>query len=168
MRLASIKYAHPDTDKYSFQILKYAAILSLVCFPANVYAQDAIGQAMCNVVMFMVGTTGKAICTVNIIALGVGALLGKLTWSRTMSCIVGVGLIFGAVGVVSDLSYNNSNSLFSSSGQGGAGSGGSGGIGSDGNGGGMTSGCLRMLLTLVLILGASPTGHWFQSKLCLN
>jgi len=43
-------------------------------------APNAIQDVFCNVVNILTGTTGKAVATVAIIAVGVGALLGKISW----------------------------------------------------------------------------------------
>jgi len=67
-------------------------------------SKNSMSSVFCDVVLIMVGTTGKAICTINIVAIGVGALLGKLTWNKAMLCVLAIGLIFGAASVVTVLS----------------------------------------------------------------
>lgn len=64
---------------------------------------NAIELLFCNVVTYMTGATGKAIATVAIIAVGVGALLGKISWGMALIVALGVGLIFGAAGIVNAL-----------------------------------------------------------------
>jgi type IV secretion system protein VirB2 len=64
---------------------------------------NAIEQVFCNVVLILTGTTGKAIATVAVIAVGVGALLGKISWGMALIVALGVALIFGAASIVSAL-----------------------------------------------------------------
>jgi len=61
---------------------------------------NAIEQVFCNVVLIMTGTTGKAIATIAVIAVGVGALLGKISWGMALIVALGVALIFGAASIV--------------------------------------------------------------------
>ena len=68
---------------------------------------NAIQQVFCNVVTAMTGLTGKAIATVAIIAVGVGALLGKISWGMALIVTLGIGLIFGAATIVNMLGGNS-------------------------------------------------------------
>jgi type IV secretion system protein VirB2 len=64
---------------------------------------NAIEQVFCNLVSILTGTTGKAIATVAIIAVGIGALLGKISWGMALIVALGVALIFGAATIVAAL-----------------------------------------------------------------
>ena len=84
-------------------------VLVAVCVGATVFANaaqaaagdsNAIEQVFCNVVLILTGTTGKAIATVAVIAVGVGALLGKISWGMALIVALGVALIFGAASIV--------------------------------------------------------------------
>lgn len=61
---------------------------------------NAIEQVFCNIVLILTGTTGKAIATVAVIAVGVGALLGKISWGMALIVALGIALIFGAASIV--------------------------------------------------------------------
>jgi type IV secretory pathway VirB2 component (pilin) len=61
---------------------------------------DGISKVLCNVVGQLQGTIGKAIATIAIIVLGVGLFMGKLSWQLAIATALGIGLIFGAAGVV--------------------------------------------------------------------
>ena len=78
----------------------YAQVLGV---PQAVGDSNSIQQVMCNVILIMTGTTGKAIATVCIIGLGAGALFGRVSWNAAMLCVLGVGLLFGAASIVADL-----------------------------------------------------------------
>jgi type IV secretory pathway VirB2 component (pilin) len=88
----------------------FLSLAQLLIVPAIVLTSSAayaagnsIEQVMCNVILIMTGTTGKAIATVCIIALGAGALFGKVSWNAAMLAVLGAGLLFGAASVVADL-----------------------------------------------------------------
>ena len=93
-------------DVMKSRLLSISLIASLLFIPCHAHATatDAIGQIMCNAVELMVGTTGKAICTINVIALGAGALIGKISWNKAMLVVLGIGLVFGAAGIVASVS----------------------------------------------------------------
>ncbi len=64
---------------------------------------NAIEQVFCNAVLVLTGTTGKAIATIAVIAVGVGALLGKISWGMALIVALGIALIFGAASIVTAL-----------------------------------------------------------------
>ena len=72
----------------------------------NAGDSNAIEQVFCNAVLILTGTTGKAIATVAVIAVGVGALLGKISWGMALIVALGVALIFGAASIVVALGGN--------------------------------------------------------------
>jgi type IV secretion system protein VirB2 len=85
-------------------------VLVAVCVGASVFSHaamaspggdsNAIEQVFCNVVLIFTGTTGKAIATVAVIAVGIGALLGKISWGMALIVALGVALVFGAASIV--------------------------------------------------------------------
>lgn len=64
---------------------------------------NAIQAVFCNLVIMLNGTTGKAVATLAVIAVGVGALLGKISWGMALIVALGVALVFGAASIVSAL-----------------------------------------------------------------
>ena len=60
-------------------------------------------EVLCRLVEWMTGTTGKAIATLAIIIIGVGALMGKVSWGMAIIVGIGVAVIFGAEQIVEDL-----------------------------------------------------------------
>lgn len=63
-----------------------------------------IGNALCRVVTWFTGSTGKGIATIAIIIIGVGALMGKVSWGMAIIVGIGVALIFGAASLVNSIS----------------------------------------------------------------
>lgn len=84
--------------------LVFAVIICATLVSDAAYASsNAIEEVFCNVVALLTGMTGKAVATVAIIAVGVGALLGKISWGMALIVALGVALIFGAASIVDAL-----------------------------------------------------------------
>jgi type IV secretory pathway VirB2 component (pilin) len=60
----------------------------------------AITETLCTLVTWMTGTTGRAVATLAIIIIGVGALMGKVSWGMAIIVALGVAIIFGAPALV--------------------------------------------------------------------
>ncbi len=63
----------------------------------------AIGDVLCNVVSWFTGRVGQAIATLAILVIGIGALMGKVSWGMAIIVGIGVGVIFGAPSIVQAL-----------------------------------------------------------------
>ncbi len=85
--------------------LVFAVVLGTMMIPMEAFATggNPIEDVMCNVVFFMTGTTGKAIATIAIIVVGLGALMGKISWGMALIVALGVALVFGAAKIVEAL-----------------------------------------------------------------
>ncbi len=86
--------------------LVFAVVLGTMMIPMEAFATAAgnpIQDVMCNVVIFMTSTTGKAIATIAIIVVGLGALMGKISWGMALIVALGVALVFGAGKIVEAL-----------------------------------------------------------------
>jgi type IV secretion system protein VirB2 len=71
---------------------------------------EALEEVLCNVVGWFQGTTGKAIATLAIIVVGLGALMGKVSWGMAIIVGIGVAVVFGADTIVDALSSENDKS----------------------------------------------------------
>jgi type IV secretion system protein VirB2 len=91
--------------------LLLAVGVGFVLLPGMAHATgtNAIEEVFCNVVAVLNGPTGKAIATVAVIAVGVGALLGKISWGMALIVALGVALIFGANTIVNAISSDTTN-----------------------------------------------------------
>lgn len=78
----------------------FAVYICAALMPDVAHAGNAIETVFCNVVSTLTGTTGAAIATVAVIAVGVGALLGKISWGMALIVAVGIALVFGASSIV--------------------------------------------------------------------
>lgn len=59
-------------------------------------ADEPLTDALCAVVGWMTGSTGAAIATLAVIIIGVGALLGKVSWGMAIIVGLGIATIFGS------------------------------------------------------------------------
>ena len=77
-------------------------LIGLIMISCNAWGQtdDAITDVLCNVVGQLKGPIGKAIATIAIIVLGIGLFMGKLSWPLALATAIGIGIIFGADGIV--------------------------------------------------------------------
>ncbi len=83
-------------------VVAYAVML----LPMDALAQGGINNietALCEVIEWFTGPIGKAIATLAIIIIGVGALMGKVSWGMAIIVGLGVAVIFGAPQIVEEL-----------------------------------------------------------------
>ncbi len=62
--------------------------------------ENAIGQAICNLIGVANGNAGRAVVGVVVIVVGIMFFLGKVTWSLVLAVTIGTGAIFGAETIV--------------------------------------------------------------------
>ena len=70
-----------------------------MAFAAN--SDTPMGNVLCTVVNWFTGNTGKGLATIAITIIGIGALLGKVSWGMAIIVGIGVAIVFGAAGIVS-------------------------------------------------------------------
>jgi type IV secretion system protein VirB2 len=63
----------------------------------------------CTVAGWFSGSTGKGLATIAITIVGIGALLGKVSWGMAMIVGVGVAIVFGAASIVEALGVKASS-----------------------------------------------------------
>ena len=66
-------------------------------------ADTPMGNVLCTALSWFTGNTGKGLATIAITVIGIGALLGKVSWGMAMIVGTGVAIVFGAAGVVSTM-----------------------------------------------------------------
>lgn len=69
---------------------------------------STIGNLLCNVANWFTGPVGQGIATLAIIVIGIGALMGKVSWGMAIIVGIGVAVIFGAPTIVSELGTGGS------------------------------------------------------------
>lgn len=84
-------------------LVAYAVML----MPADAWAlggnSNSINDTICTVVGWFLGPIGKAIATLAIILIGVGALMGKVSWGMAIIVGIGIAVIFGADTIANQL-----------------------------------------------------------------
>lgn len=92
-----------DTQLYMFRkalLILAVAVLATV-LPDMAFAYDSsIGYVICNATQLFTGNAGRGLATIAISILGVGALLGKVSWGLAIVVGVGIALIFFAPNIV--------------------------------------------------------------------
>jgi len=69
--------------------------------PDMASAGGVIGDVLCNAVEFITTGVGAAIATLAVIVIGIGALMGKVSWGMAIIVALGIAIIFGA-GTIAD------------------------------------------------------------------
>ena len=87
----------------------------VIMMPDYAFAVDGpntpMGNVICTVANWFTGNTGKGLATIAITVIGIGALLGKVSWGMAIIVGVGVAIIFGAAGIVSAMGANMANAV---------------------------------------------------------
>lgn len=105
-------FDHSMRNVISARPRAFTMFLALGCFiimaePAFAQAQQsALFYVLCNVVSFFMGNIGRGLATLAVIALGVGALFGKVSWGLAVTVGVGIGAMFGAPLIITGLLLN--------------------------------------------------------------
>ncbi len=89
--------------------LAIAAVAIFAMLPLEVLATTdrgagtALDNVLCNIVSFFTGAVGKGIATIALIIIGIGALMGKISWGMALIVALGIALVFGATTLVDAL-----------------------------------------------------------------
>ena len=88
------------TWQFCWLVMLSAAISMLpeIAFAAG--TDTPMGKVLCTVVNWFTGNTGKGLATIAITVIGIGALLGKVSWGMAIIVGIGVAIVFGAAGLV--------------------------------------------------------------------
>lgn len=84
-----------------FAMLPVEAIATTVVADGS---DSAFDRLFCNILSVFTGPVGKGIATIAIVIVGVGALMGKVTWTVAIIVAMGVAIIFGASSIVTSFS----------------------------------------------------------------
>lgn len=88
-------------------VVMLAAAIALL--PDMASAQEVIGKLLCGLVGWFYGPVGRGIATLAIIIVGVGALLGKVSWGMAIIVGLGVAVVFGAGTITEELAAPATN-----------------------------------------------------------
>ena len=91
-------------------VLSTAIIMMPDMVFATTSADTPMGNVLCTVVAWFTGNTGKGLATIAITVIGIGALLGKVSWGMAIIVGIGVAIVFGAAGIVNAMGAGGSSS----------------------------------------------------------
>lgn len=92
----------------NWRFLSVAALAMLVmAMPEASFAEtdptDSFTGVLCELVSWFNGPVGRAIAMIAVITVGIGALMGKVTWGMAVMVAIGIAVIFGAASIVNAL-----------------------------------------------------------------
>ena len=98
-------------EKMMSLVMALVATYAVMLLPMDAMAgePDALKDVLCNVVGWFTGSIGAGIATLAIIVIGIGALMGKVSWGMAIIVGLGVGVIFGAPTIVEALGGNGAS-----------------------------------------------------------
>jgi type IV secretory pathway VirB2 component (pilin) len=88
------------TWQISLMVMLSAVIVMMPDFAFAGASNTPMGNVLCTVLAWFTGNTGKGLATIAITVIGIGALLGKVSWGMAMIVGIGVAITFGAAGIV--------------------------------------------------------------------
>ncbi len=100
----------PLTALYKFILLSFFAVAIYTAGVTAAYAvATPMGSVLCMVVGFVYGNLGRALATLAIIVIGVGATLGKTSWGLAITVGVGIAVIFNSQNILTLLTGQPNN-----------------------------------------------------------
>ena len=84
-------------------VMLSAVIVMMPDYAFAVGTNTPMGNVMCTVVLWFTGNTGKGLATIAVTIIGIGALLGKVSWGMAIIVGIGVAIVFGAAGLVNTM-----------------------------------------------------------------
>lgn len=110
--MEKIYASKPLTDSRDtvYRLALYFLLVSLfITIPSSAEAAgtDPLSQTLCLVVSWFTGKMGQAIATLGIIVLGIGAMMGKVSWQMALTVAFGVSVMFSGAEVVEILTSRN-------------------------------------------------------------
>ena len=89
---------HPNPLNKAIFLSFAACALMLMPWAALASDQNTpMGDVLCAIVDFVIyGNLGRGLATLAIIIVGVGAMLGKVSWGLAITVGVGISVMFGA------------------------------------------------------------------------
>lgn len=97
--IAANKTVKMDADKKAAGILVLLALAVVAVFPDVAMAAPWDGAAE-KVLEILTGGLTRTIAIIAVIACGIAAIAGKLSWDWAIKIIIGIVLIFGAASIV--------------------------------------------------------------------
>lgn len=88
---------HRDTLWSAFLALAlFVAVMVVPDMALAAGSDNPLTDTLCTLVNWLTGPTGRAVATLAIIIIGVGALMGKVSWGMAIIVALGIAIVFGA------------------------------------------------------------------------
>lgn len=84
-----------------------AIVISMPTLSFAAAVNTPMGEILCVVTGWFTGNTGKGLATIAVTVIGIGALLGKVSWGMAIIVGVGVAIVFGAAGLVNAMATSS-------------------------------------------------------------
>lgn len=84
-------------------VMLSAVIIMMPDFAHAATTNTPMGNVLCTVVAWFTGNTGKGLATIAVTIIGIGALLGKVSWGMAIIVGIGVAIVFGAAALVNTM-----------------------------------------------------------------
>jgi len=100
--------------KFCLMLTVVITMFSTFTLPITAAAQGnatVIQNILCNVSQQISGPIGKTIAILVVISIAIGLFLGKITWGVAIAVAVGMGILFGAEGIVKLISGDTSTAF---------------------------------------------------------
>ena len=105
--MSNVKTKLASAWQTTFAVMLGAVVLMIPEFA--IAEATTMEKGICSVVEFLQSGTGKALATVAVTIIGIGALLGKVSWGMALLVAVGVAVIFGAGSIVDAITEDDGN-----------------------------------------------------------
>jgi type IV secretory pathway VirB2 component (pilin) len=93
------KYVIADTSAISQCLM--LSIMAIAIYSMMIPAAHAVGGIMCGTIgSVMTGGVGRAIATIGVLMVGVGATLGRMQWTTAITVAIGIAGMFSAASLV--------------------------------------------------------------------
>jgi type IV secretory pathway VirB2 component (pilin) len=100
---------HPRTVYRAVFLAFLTIALTLMLTGAAFATATPMGNVLCTVVEFIIhGNLGRGLATLGIIMVGIGAMIGKVSWGLALTVGVGISVIFGAYDIAALLGVSPS------------------------------------------------------------
>lgn len=104
---AQAKATHRTLENRVFLTFLVCALLLVSTQVAYAQTGSPMADVLCDIIGMIYGNLGRGLCTLAVVIIGVGATLGKTSWSLAMTVAIGVAIVFNAGYIVSLLIPNS-------------------------------------------------------------
>lgn len=99
---------HAQKHLFTHAFIAFVAAGFLGLLPASAFAggagsSDPLTLSLCTVIGWFTGDLGRAIATLGVVVLAVGAMMGKVSWGMALTVTAGISIMLSGEAVVAKL-----------------------------------------------------------------